>query len=151
VKIGALLDYNRIYEKGFFTGEEAMCLIEPFTEAEIKTGLDQMKTNSAPGLDVLLSNFYKVLWDQVKKPVLEMSELFYKGELNLSRLNYGLISLIPKLKEANNIKQYRPICLLGVDYKWFTKVLTEVADFVVSKTQTTFIPGRYSGGGCNSA
>jgi hypothetical protein len=44
--------------------------------------------------------------------------------LNLSRLNYGLISLIPKMKEANNIKQYMPICLLGVDYKWFTKVLT---------------------------
>jgi hypothetical protein len=75
-----------------------------------------------------------------------MFELFYKGELNLSRLNYAMISLITKLKLANNIKQYRPICLMGVDYKWFTKVLTtrltEVADFVVSKTQTTFILGR---------
>jgi hypothetical protein len=48
---------------------------------------------------------------------MEMFQKFYLGELNLSRLSYGLISLIPKLKEANNIKQYRPICLLGVDYK----------------------------------
>jgi hypothetical protein len=53
-----------------------------------------------------------------------MFEEFQRGDLNLSRLNYGLISLIPKMKEANNIKQYMPICLLGVDYKWFTKVLT---------------------------
>jgi hypothetical protein len=71
---------------------------------------------------------------------------FYNGELNLSRLNYGLISLIPKLKKVNNIKQFRPIYLLGVDYKWITKVLTKrltlVADSVVSKTQTSFIPGR---------
>jgi hypothetical protein len=53
-----------------------------------------------------------------------MFEEFQRGDLNLSRLNYDLISLIPKMKEANNIKQYMPICLLGVDYKWFTKVLT---------------------------
>jgi hypothetical protein len=75
-----------------------------------------------------------------------MFDKFYRGELNLRRLNYGLISLIPKSKEANTIKHYRPICLLGVDYKWFTKVLTKrltrVAESVISTTQTTFIPGR---------
>jgi hypothetical protein len=36
--------------------------------------------------------------------------------------------------------------LTGVDYKWFTKVLTkrltEMAESVISKTQTTFLPGR---------
>jgi hypothetical protein len=75
-----------------------------------------------------------------------MFDKFYRGELNLRRLNYGLISLIPKSKEANTIKHYRRICLLGVDYKWFTKVLTKrltrVAESVISTTQTTFIPGR---------
>jgi hypothetical protein len=82
----------------------------------------------------------------VKDPVIEMFDSSYKGELNLSRLIYGMISLIPKLKEANNIKQFRPICFLGVDYKWITKVLTKrlasVADSVVNMTQTTFIPRR---------
>jgi hypothetical protein len=41
--------------------------------------------------------------------------------------------------EANNIKQFRPICLLGVDYKWIMKVLTKrlsaIADSVVKMTQ----------------
>jgi hypothetical protein len=50
-----------------------------------------------------------------------------------------MISLIPKLMEANNIKQFRPICLLGVDYKWIMKVLTKrlsaIADSVVKMTQ----------------
>jgi hypothetical protein len=45
-----------------------------------------------------------------------------------------------------NIKQYRPICWLGVDYKWFTKVLakrlTVVAESIIGKRQTTFLPGR---------
>jgi hypothetical protein len=78
--------------------------------------------------------------------VLEMFGNLFNRELDLSRINYGLISLIHKLKEANNIKQFRPIYLLGVDYKWFTKVLTMrlivVADSIISKTQTTFLPGR---------
>jgi hypothetical protein len=69
---------------------------------------------------------------------MEMFNKFHRGELNLSRLNYGLISLIPKTKEANTIKQFRSICLLGVDYKWFTKVLTgrltKVAESMISKT-----------------
>jgi hypothetical protein len=67
-----------------------------------------------------------------------MFNKFHRGELNISGLNYGIISLIPKIKEANNIKQYIPICLLGVDYKWFTNVLTKrptkVVDSTISKT-----------------
>jgi hypothetical protein len=39
-----------------------------------------------------------------------------------------------------------PICLLGVDYKWFIKVLTmrltAVADSIISKTQTSILLGR---------
>jgi hypothetical protein len=36
---------------------------------------------------------------------MEMFDLFHNGQLNLSRLNYKLISLIPNLKEVNNIRQ----------------------------------------------
>jgi hypothetical protein len=76
-----------------------------------------------------------------------MFQDLYRGELNLSRLNFGLISLIPKIKEANTIKQYRPICLFNVDYKWFSKVftmrLTPFTDKLISQNQTAFISGRY--------
>jgi hypothetical protein len=88
---------------------EAETSIKPFSEQEIKVALDDMKKNSAPGLDGLHVQFYKCFWNHVREPVMEMFNKFYVGELNLSRLNYGLISLIPKLKEANNIKQYSPI------------------------------------------
>jgi hypothetical protein len=78
----------------------------------------------APGPDGLSVSFYKEFWSEVKHTMLEMSRDLHRGTLNLNRLNYGMISLIPKTKDANNINQYRPICLLNVDYKWFTKVLT---------------------------
>ena len=71
---------------------------------------------------------------------------FHKEELNLCSLNFGIITLIPKIHEATKIQQYRPICVLNVSFKIFTKVgtirLNKVAQTVVSPTQTAFMPGR---------
>jgi len=41
----------------------------------------------------------------------------------MERLNYGIITLLLKTKEANKIQQYRLICLLNVVYKNFTENL----------------------------
>ena len=46
------------------------------------------------------------------------------GDLPLFSLNFGVITLLPKTREANKIQQYRPICLLNVSFKIFTKVAT---------------------------
>jgi hypothetical protein len=133
--------------KGRLTDKEAQNLIKPFTLQELEDSLKDMDPNASPGPDGLPVSFYREFWTEIKLIMLEMFQEFFRGDLNLSRLNYGMISLIPKLKEANNIKQYRPICLLNVDYKWFTKVLTmrltPYAEKLISNTQTAFIPGRY--------
>ena len=54
--------------------------------------------------------------------------------------------LIPKIQEATKNQQYRPICVLNVSFKIFTKVATnrlnKVAQTVVSPMQTAFLPGR---------
>jgi hypothetical protein len=52
---------------------------------------------------------------------------FQKGELPLFHINFGTIILLPKNKNARQIKQYRPICLLNVSFKVFTKVGTNRA------------------------
>jgi hypothetical protein len=69
------------------------------------------------------------------------------GNQDISRLNYGVITLIPKVKEPKNVKQFRLICLLNVSFKIFTKLLivrlTGVARKKINPIQTTFIWGRY--------
>ena len=71
---------------------------------------------------------------------------FFNEDLNLFSLNFGIITLIPKTQKATKIQQYRPICVLNVTLKFFTKVginrLNKVAQTVVSPTQTAFMPGR---------
>jgi hypothetical protein len=67
-----------------------------------------------------------------------MFKEFHLGDLSLSSLNFGVISLILKAQHANRIQQYRLICLLNVSYKVFSKVATNrinlVADHIISPT-----------------
>jgi hypothetical protein len=74
-------------------------------------------------------------------------ELHY-GDLPLFSLNFGVITLIPKVQEANVIQKYRPICLLNVNFKIFTKVITNRLSLavgkVVSPTQIAFCGDKTS-------
>jgi hypothetical protein len=69
---------------------------------------------------------------------------FHAGRLPIHSLNFGVITLLPKVDDAAWIQQYRPICLLNVS---FTKVLNnrilKVADKLIGPSHTTFILGRY--------
>jgi hypothetical protein len=57
-----------------------------------------------------------------------------------------LITLLPKVKDANRIQLFRHHCLLNCLYKWFTKVLTmrlePIAGRLIHNSQTAFIQGR---------
>jgi hypothetical protein len=48
----------------------------------------------------------------VKSGLMDMINDFYLGNLDIDTLNYGVITLVEKAASANNIKQYRLICLL---------------------------------------
>jgi hypothetical protein len=37
-----------------------------------------------------------------------MLDDFHKGHLNIGRLNYGIITLVPKSKKAKHIQKFRP-------------------------------------------
>jgi hypothetical protein len=114
---------------------------------EVKKVVFEMRENSAPGPDGFSVSFYKSSWDTVKAELMNMVNDFSMGNLDIARLNYGVITLIPKVKEATNVKQFRPICLLNVSFKIFTKLFTVrlmgVANKIINLSQTTFIRGRY--------
>jgi hypothetical protein len=75
-----------------------------------------------------------------------MFSVLHVGQIELFHLNFGEVILLPKVKEAERIQQFRPICLLNVSFKIFTKVVTirlnTMADHVVRPSQTAFMQGR---------
>jgi hypothetical protein len=117
-----------------------------FAQEEVMSAMMGMKKDVAPGPNGFGASFFHRFWNLIKDRYYAMFLDFHRGDLEIRRLNYGVITLVPKVQDANNIKQYRPICLLNVDYKGFTKVLTDrltpVAKKVVGKNQTGFIKGR---------
>lgn len=127
-------------------------LTRPFVMAELDKVINEAKLNTAPGPDGFSVPFYRAFWPQVKNDLFEMLLMLHNEELDLKRLNFGVISLIPKNNNPTDIKQFRPICVLNDCFKFLSKVvtnrLTEVADEVVSQTQTAFIPGRFILEGC---
>jgi hypothetical protein len=67
--------------------------------------------------------------------------------VDVARLNFGILSLIPKVVGADSVKQYWPIALINVIFKLVAKAyvsrLSPVAHKIVSQTQTAFIKGRF--------
>ena len=105
-----------------------------------------MEHNKAPDPDGFPAEFYQQFWDVIKGDLMQMFHDLHKDDLPLFSLNFGVITLVPKTQGASKIQQYRPICLLNVSFKIFTKVATirinSVADHLISPTQTAFMRGR---------
>jgi hypothetical protein len=140
------LDESRIEAISQVTSIENNFLTTPFTEKEVRDAIFDMEHNKAPGLDGFPAKFYQKFWDVIKGDLLQMFHELHTGTLPLFSPNFGLITLIPKVQQANQIQQYRPICLLNVSFKIFTKVATNrvnvIVDHLISLTQIAFMRGR---------
>jgi hypothetical protein len=121
-------------------------LEKSFSESEIKYAIFSMEKNTAPRPDHFPVEFYQHCWDIIKDDMVVLFSDFHNLNLDIGRFNYGIITLLPKIKEANNIKQYRPICLLNVVYKIFTKALMlrldKVMGRIINKCQSGFLKDR---------
>jgi hypothetical protein len=95
-----------------------------FTEEEVKKAIFYSYSDGALGPDGLPFCFYQHFWDMVKEDIMAMFSDFYHGKLDIYRLNFAILTLIPKEPDASSMKIIRPISLLNCSFKNFTKVLT---------------------------
>jgi hypothetical protein len=56
----------------------------------------EMAANKAASPDCFNAEFYQKNWELVKQDLFDLLNHFQKGELDLARLNYGVITLVPK-------------------------------------------------------
>jgi hypothetical protein len=104
--------------------KENIMLESRFSEEEIKEAIFSSYANGAPGPDGLSFMFYQCLWDIVKYDLISLFEDWFEGDLDIFRLNFAMITLIPKENDAREMRKFRPISLLNCSFKIFTKVLT---------------------------
>ena len=72
---------------------------------------------------------------------------FFVGSIDLARLNFGVITLIPKVAGASEIRQFRPITVINVIFRILAKGyairVAPIADRITHPDRSAFIQGRY--------
>ena len=62
--------------------------------------ISQMEHNKSLGPDGFPGEFYKKFWDLVKCNMMAMVTQLQNGNLPLVKLNFGVITLLPKKEDA---------------------------------------------------
>jgi hypothetical protein len=99
------------------TCDESEDLEKDLTINEIKKIIFSMKQYKSPGLDGIINEFYQIYWDTIKEDLYEvLLEIFDKFEICDSQCR-GMLTLLHKGGDRDNIRNWRPITLLNSDYK----------------------------------
>ena len=118
----------------------------PFTVHEVFAALSDLNGDKAPGPDGFPIAFWLFSWDFVTEEVMGFFKDFFEHNKFVRNLNSTFLVLIPKKENAVDIKDFRPISLVGGLYKVLAKVLANmlkrVVGQVVSTAQNAFVEGR---------
>ena len=142
------LNYLDKIELPTLSMEDQQELENTITVAELGRALNKLPNDKTPGTDGLTSNFYKMFWGKLKETYHNViMEVILDGEFYLTA-KYGILSLLEKIgKDGLLLKNWRPLTLLNIDNKIYTKTVSERAQKVMAKiidhTQTGFMKGRY--------
>ncbi|KAE8819993.1 hypothetical protein D1007_02175 [Hordeum vulgare] len=117
----------------------------PFSPEEVGQAIASMKACLAQGPDGLPVVFFQKLWEILCPVIMPMFHEFYIGTLDMGRINFGAIALIPKVVGALDIWQFRPITVINVLARIFAKVcathLSPVAERISHPLHSAFLKG----------
>lgn len=122
-------------------------LDDPITVEELRRAVGGMKPGKAPGSGGFTLQYYQSLLPLLAPHMVKMFNGLGEGALLPRDTLRAHISLIPKEgKDAAACGSYRPIYLLNVDLKLFTKILanriTQHMPDLVHLDQVGFVPAR---------
>ncbi|GKC51585.1 RNA-directed DNA polymerase, eukaryota [Tanacetum coccineum] len=116
------------------------------TKDEIKKAVWECGTDKAPGPDGFTFGFFRQFWYLVENDVFDAVSYFFSHNDIPRGCNSSFIALIPKIPDANVVKDFRPISLIGSIYKIIAKILTNrlvnVLGGLVNEVQSAFVANR---------
>ena len=116
------------------------------TLLELTTSLKGMAHNKSPGPDGLSVEFYLAFWARLGPILVRVFNVCYNRRDLSDSMKESTTRLIFKKGDRKSLKNWRPICLLNVDYKICSKALSlrlsKVLGSITSTDQTCSVPGR---------
>lgn len=90
---------------------------------ELYVALMGMENGRAPGIDGLPAEFYKSFWSVLGNDLQQvLNNSVRKGILPLS-CRRAVLTLLPKSGDLTDLRQWRPVSLLCIDVKTFSKAM----------------------------
>lgn len=128
------------------TPEQQEVIDLPVTFQEVSKAVHDLSSEKAPGLDGFPSEFYKHFWNVIGKDYFEMLlSSIQTGSLPKS-CNRAVLSLLPKKGDLYCLKNWRPVALMCIDYKIFSKCianrLNNYMSVLIMKEQSYCVKGR---------
>uniref|UniRef100_A0A453S5L6 Reverse transcriptase domain-containing protein n=1 Tax=Aegilops tauschii subsp. strangulata TaxID=200361 RepID=A0A453S5L6_AEGTS len=115
-------------------------LTEKNSEKEVSDALFQIGPLKALGQDGFPARFFQRNWSTIKKDVIEAVLKFFEDGIMPEGINDTVIVLIPKGRNPQSLKDFRPISLCNVIYKVISKCLVNrlrpYLDELISETQS---------------
>ena len=118
----------------------------PLTDEEIKAALWDMESNKVPGNQGLPPEFFRFFWSEVDQLMSRTIKLATQQGFPIT-VAQGIISLMEKEgKDLLDIKSWRPLALLNIDFKLLSKVLAnrlnKIIPHIIHDDQTGFRKGK---------
>nr|GEY01154.1 RNA-directed DNA polymerase, eukaryota [Tanacetum cinerariifolium] len=116
------------------------------TKKEVKRAVWDCGVDKSPGPDGFSFSIYRHFWTTNEHDAFEAVDYFFMHGDMLNGCNSNFIALIPKILDANMVKDFRPISLIGSLYKITAKILANrlvgVLDDLVNEVQSAFVTDR---------
>jgi len=126
--------------------EDNLSLVAPFSMEEIEEVVKESEVDKSPGPDGFNFAFVETFWYLIKGEVRIMFDQFHGNEVLPKAMLAYFVALIPKINSPFELKDYRPISLLGCLYNLLAKVLArrlaKVMNRIISLNQSAFLKGR---------
>ena len=109
-----------------------------FLKEEVLGTPMELNGDKTPSLDGFSMTFWSFNWEFVKHEVQNFFNEFHEHSRFIQNLNATLLVLIPKQKEIDNLKDFRPISLVEGLYKLLAKMLVNRLKKMMNKVVSIF-------------
>nr|GEW64745.1 RNA-directed DNA polymerase, eukaryota, reverse transcriptase zinc-binding domain protein [Tanacetum cinerariifolium] len=137
---------DSVIDKGDSTNLVKDALVSDITNDEVRKAVRDCGVDKTPGPDGFTFGFYRRYWKLIKMDVIKAVKWFFLHGSIPNGGNASFITLIPKIPNANMVKDFMPISLIGSIYKIVEKILANrlvtVLGDLVNEIQSAFVADR---------
>ena len=121
------------YVPRLVTEDDNAMLIKVPSDVEIRQAIFDLDPSSAAGPNGFNGTFYHFCWDLIKLDICAAVQEFFRLGVIQKFLNLNLVVLLPKVKGACSVSQFRPIALSNFLFKIITKILPSRLSLILNK------------------